>query len=239
MKRQSKIMSIVVLAVCVLGLTIGFAAFSNTLTIKSSATVKPNESDFNVEFSTSADSVTYGVVNAMFATDLASGTATVKEGSDTIEDLSVSFTYSNNSPVFIFYIHNTGKYTAYLNEIEVENIAGESVFQKCTPKTSESNPLVDAACDNINMNIFGGEVTDPENYYGGDLLINGGRLNSEETPIPQIAPGEVYMLAIEIPYGMSCSDEEPCLSDEEFTVEFGDIDFLFESVAAGEYIVAK
>ena len=46
--RQSKIVAILALCVSVVGLTLGFAAFSNTLTISSSATVSPNESDFNI-----------------------------------------------------------------------------------------------------------------------------------------------------------------------------------------------
>ena len=46
--RQTKVIAIVALCVAVVGLTLGFAAFSNTLTISSSATVTPNESDFKL-----------------------------------------------------------------------------------------------------------------------------------------------------------------------------------------------
>ena len=38
-ERQAKWVSIIALCISVLGLTLGFAAFSNTLTISSSATV--------------------------------------------------------------------------------------------------------------------------------------------------------------------------------------------------------
>ena len=56
MKNQKqKLIAIVALCVSVLGLTLGFAAFSNTLTISSSATVTPESSDFKL--------VVYGVPN--------------------------------------------------------------------------------------------------------------------------------------------------------------------------------
>ena len=47
-RKQSKIIAILALCVSVLGLTLGFAAFSNTLTISSSAVVSPNASDFKI-----------------------------------------------------------------------------------------------------------------------------------------------------------------------------------------------
>ena len=46
--RQAKIVAILSLCVSVVGLTLGFAAFSNTLTISSSTTVSPDESDFKL-----------------------------------------------------------------------------------------------------------------------------------------------------------------------------------------------
>ena len=44
--RSAKIIAIVALCVAVVGLSIGFAAFSNNLTIKSNATVSPNQNDY-------------------------------------------------------------------------------------------------------------------------------------------------------------------------------------------------
>ena len=46
--RTSKIIAVVALVVAVLGLSLGFAAFSNTLTISSSATVSPDSGDFDI-----------------------------------------------------------------------------------------------------------------------------------------------------------------------------------------------
>ena len=57
--RSAKIIAIVALCVAVVGLSIGFAAFSNNLTIKSNATVTPNQNDFDVNFSTSNSGAEY------------------------------------------------------------------------------------------------------------------------------------------------------------------------------------
>ena len=51
--RSAKIIAIVALCIAIVGLSIGFAAFSSNLTISSSANVKPDPSSFDVNFSTS------------------------------------------------------------------------------------------------------------------------------------------------------------------------------------------
>ena len=56
--KGSKIIAIVALVVAVFGLTLGFAAFSNTLTISSSAYVSPSSDNFKINFSTSSTSAT-------------------------------------------------------------------------------------------------------------------------------------------------------------------------------------
>ena len=48
--RSSKVVAIVALFIAVIGLSVGFAAFSNILKIKSSATVQPSGQDFVVGF---------------------------------------------------------------------------------------------------------------------------------------------------------------------------------------------
>ena len=53
-KRGNQVMAIAALFIAVIGLSLGFAAFSNTLTIKSSATVTPDASVFDVNLSSAA-----------------------------------------------------------------------------------------------------------------------------------------------------------------------------------------
>ena len=62
--REAKIISIVALFIAVVGVSVGFAAFSNTLTINSSAEVKPDSSKFAVNFSSTSGVETEGDVAA-------------------------------------------------------------------------------------------------------------------------------------------------------------------------------
>ena len=48
-KRKYKLFSIIALMFAIVALSIGYAAFSKVLTINASATVTPNEEDFNMK----------------------------------------------------------------------------------------------------------------------------------------------------------------------------------------------
>ena len=60
--RKIKILSIIALVVSIIGMTLGFAAFSSTLTISSSASVTPNASDFNFVVYGIGDDVEYEAI---------------------------------------------------------------------------------------------------------------------------------------------------------------------------------
>lgn len=53
--KKTKVIAIVALIIGVIGLSIGFAAFSSILNIQSSANVKPDNSTMNVIFSSALD----------------------------------------------------------------------------------------------------------------------------------------------------------------------------------------
>lgn len=55
--RSSQIIAMIGLGIGIIGLSIGFAAFSKVLNIQSSANVKPNNSTTNVDFSSAEDKV--------------------------------------------------------------------------------------------------------------------------------------------------------------------------------------
>lgn len=56
MMDKTKLITITVLVIAICGMTLGFAAFSNVLTISSSASVTPNDDEFDI--------VVYGVDEA-------------------------------------------------------------------------------------------------------------------------------------------------------------------------------
>ena len=55
--RKQKMLIIIALVVGIASLSIGFAAFSTTLNISSSASVTPNSDTFSVKFSTNKEYV--------------------------------------------------------------------------------------------------------------------------------------------------------------------------------------
>ena len=86
--RGGKVIAIVALLVGVVGLTIGFAAFSNTLTIRSEAEYNPDASVFNVDFSSTSGSVVDGNLAPKTLTPATNGptgaTATIDNSGDPI-----------------------------------------------------------------------------------------------------------------------------------------------------------
>jgi hypothetical protein len=83
MERNSKVIAIVALCIGVVGLSLGFAAFSNTLTISSSATVAPDASTFNVDFSAVDNDVDVTTpVSVTNVSNLAVGTAVIDNAND-------------------------------------------------------------------------------------------------------------------------------------------------------------
>ena len=90
------------LIVAVAGLTIGFAAFSNTLTINSSANVAPSSSTLDIAFSTAIDSKTNGTVTGVPTTGATGGTATIS--GTTISDVTAHFTAPGQSVTYSFYV---------------------------------------------------------------------------------------------------------------------------------------
>ena len=63
--RTVQLIATLALVVGVIGLSIGFAAFSNTLKIKSSATVAPDKDTLNVDFSSSPTEVEANEITAV------------------------------------------------------------------------------------------------------------------------------------------------------------------------------
>ena len=138
--RSSKIIAVVALVVAVFGLTLGFAAFSNTLTISSSAYVSPSSENFKIGFSKSASSATETGTLAGSPTGAASAGSATLAGT-TVSGLKANLTAPGESVSYTFYVHNTGEYDAFLNSITFENVAGGSAPKTCT------------ACEDISVSV--------------------------------------------------------------------------------------
>ena len=210
--RSSKVIAVVALVVAVFGLTLGFAAFSNTLIISSSATVKPSQDAFNVEFSSSATAVEALAVSGVPTTGATADAATIQ--GQKITGLNANFTAPGQSVTYTFYIHNTGEYEAFLKTISFENVEGQSSPKVCVaddPQTTTAS-LVSAACEDISVAL----TVDSISATGSMTEI------SENNSIA--AKTGVKTVVVTITYA-----ENGDRADGNFSVAFGDIHLGYSS----------
>lgn len=149
--KTYKIIAIVALLLGIVGVTLGYAAFSSTLKIESSAEVVPNGTNFNVDFSSSSSSVVTDDITPTLSDNVTGFSATNAEidnsGNPVISNLHATFTEPGQSATYTFYAYNAGQYLAYLNSI---------VFtgnKTCTARTNTNQGLVDTACTGISLSV--------------------------------------------------------------------------------------
>ncbi len=155
--KNTKIIIIMVLTIGVIGLSIGFSAFSKNLDINSTATVTPDPSNFKVLFSTQRDSLQAGDVvgSGNGVSGYVAGNATLT--GTQISGINAIFTQPNQRADYTFYARNEGEYDAYLKSINYANVTNYSAPIKCTAKPGTSQALVDEACKYIKVNVHVGD----------------------------------------------------------------------------------
>ena len=232
--RSSKVVAIVALFIAVIGLSVGFAAFSNTLTIKSSATVKPSDKDFVVGFvekttdtalptgdvELKQDAITVVGENASYLKD--ESLKPTLNGT-TVSNLHANFTKPGESVSYKFAVANFGKYDAYLTNVTFANVAGQSAYKVCTvtPVTGEGQTAVTAAlvteaCNGIDVSV----KIDNATYNGADgSQANINTVLSRNT-------NNIKEVVVTISYA-----EGSEVADGAFSVDFGDITLGYSSVA--------
>jgi len=222
--RSSKVVAIVALCVGVVGLSLGFAAFSNTLTISSSASVKPNADTFNVDFTSTTGSVVAGAVTAERSLIEPAEGATLPEGftaaaasidntdAPKITGLNVAFTEPGQQAVYKFYARNAGELVAYLNSITFANVTGQNAPKICTAGTNTNQALVDSACTGITVSI----------KVGNEAVTT-----SSVAPIDNhsLAVGAEDEIIVTIAYAKNAAR-----ADGDFNVALGDITLVYDSV---------
>lgn len=177
-KRGNQVMAIAALFIAVIGLSLGFAAFSNTLTISSSATVTPDSSEFDVDFSNISSAVQTTYNNGTSDVD---GVATVSTvpvspaantltytrgvisnsvaGAPTITGLSAAFTEPGQSVTYTFYTYNAGHLVAYLREINFGStiscsVATTDANNQAIPAAQQAtDSLVQTACADMELTV--------------------------------------------------------------------------------------
>lgn len=208
--RGYKVIAIVALIIGVIGVTLGYAAFSSVLTISSSAEVKPDSTTFNVDFSSSSSAVETNDITPTLNKTVIGFTATdatINNTSDPlISNLKATFTEPGQTAKYSFYSYNAGEYVAYLNSIVF------SGTKTCTAKEGTSQALVDSACNGISLSVKVGSesvtTTSVASITGHTLGV-----------------GAAEEVIVEISY-----DDGSALADGDFDVTLPSIVLTYDSV---------
>ena len=132
-ERSGKVIAIATLIVGIIGLSLGFAAFSTSLNITSSADVPIDASVWNVGFSTEDDAMTPGNVTGSGSNGtLALTQFVISQGTNAVLN-----TTNNSSVEYDFYIYNGGDLDAYLNTVTMGNLTC-AYNGSATPRVTDS-----------------------------------------------------------------------------------------------------
>lgn len=211
--RKVQIIAIVALIVGIVGLSIGFAAFSSVLNIQASANVKPDSSTLNVDFSSAEDKVEIAEITPTATPNTLVTTNGVidNSGDPTISNLSATFTEPGQSVVYKFYAYNAGELNAYLKSIVFSNVTGQNATKICTAAQGTTDALVQKACDKISVKVKVGNELETTT---GKASITGHTLSKGN--------GELVTVTLEYEAGAD-------RADGDFTVAFGNITLNYSS----------
>ena len=210
-RRKTQITTILILVAVIASISIGFAAFSATLNISSSATVTPNSDNFSIVFSSSQYVVNTTdnsgtVVNGIGTNGAQGGITNLYRKQAT--GLTAQFTEPGQILTTTIYAHNIGEYDAYLRGVNIENIGNS--YKKCIAATGTTDSLVQSACAGIKVSINVGGV----NYEYGSLIA--GHVLSKDSVEP---------IVITVSY-----EPNSARADGDFDIEFGDITLEYGTV---------
>ena len=207
-ERRKKMIILIMLLIGVCSISVGFAAFSTTLKIKSGLAITPDSSTFSVKFSSSPTSLVANPISpSSKSTGLEATTAKITNSTKpTIDGYSATFTKEGQFVTYLFYVRNTGHYTAYLNSITF------NTDKTCTAKPGTDESSVNANCSNVSTKttVKVGNITTTESK----LDITG------ET----LAPNESKLVEVTFEYLGGGNN-----IDGDFSVEFPSITLYYAS----------
>lgn len=229
--RQIKILSIIALVLAIAGMSLGFAAFSSTLSISSSATVTPNDDNFSVEIIGMDSNGEYTLTDSIMgvADGNASGSnATVTNGKAlTISNINVSFTEPGQTVWYRFIIKNTGMYDTYMKTGQVKVLSGQDSPIVCTPAdgSNVSQSLMDDACSAIDVDFY--FYLNDNVYYNMSMRSIFGYVGNMATSFGDdfvMKPNEYIVGYYSVYY-----DADGARADGVFDVEIADSEIIFST----------
>ena len=205
--NESKYVAIVALIVAIIGISVGFAAYSSALQIKAGADVNyggGGGSLFTLGLSTATNSLTNGSVTPTVVGATADA-ATLN--TNIIQGISVHFTATGQKATYTFYGVNTSSFIGYLNSVVMGS-------KTCAAYSGNGNPAsvgVADACDDIIFTVTAGTA----DYTETNNNINSHQLNA----------GGYETIKVEIEY-----IDGGAVADGDFTVDFGTTSLTYSTV---------
>ena len=216
--RGTKIIAVVALVVAIIGLSLGFAAFTKNLQISSGAKVNPTDS-FSVKFSSSSGQVEKNPIQAKAGgVGGASGENANIDPDNTISNLKGTFTTPGQNVTYEFYVHNDGDYDAFLKSVTYANANDGGSFAKCTAGVGTTKTLVEEACSGFEVTVDVNNEDEEENNHFSTT--------NNQTPIKghKLGKGKSEKVIVKIEYKTDATR-----ADGDFTVDFGNITLLYST----------
>ena len=216
-ERKSRFLSYLALVVGVLSISISFAAYSSSLII-----VKINRNVncelFKVYLSSEEETVKQGFLKANTFNGAKGNTAEISNAAlgnlqinSTVANIHAYFTNPGQSVTYKLYAINSGKYSAYLKQVEFKNVYRTNKHKVCTAGKGASSILVDEACKDIKIRIKIRDTIFEDNENINKIYNVSDHL---------LAPGLSEPIIITISYE---NNDNNTVSDGPFYVDFGDI----------------
>ena len=233
-QQKQKVMAIVALCISVLGLTLGFAAFSNTLTISSSATVTPDSSDFKLKLyglsqTYETENIDFDDIESIALLDSPTTLAPIIETINmsypatgdiaiidnenlTIKGLKANFTGPDHSIEYPFLIKNEGEYDAYFNLAKYQDPT-----HTCEAGEETTLSLMEKACEKMKFSLDVGyidETTSKIEWNISNLVDATGNV--------KLSKGEYFVAKIVLSYKYSTDrvDGPMSVKWEDLKLEF-------------------
>lgn len=225
-ERKTRIIAIVALCIAVIGLSIGFAAFTRNLNITFSDSNVNISGDLDVRILASNNpNDTSTIINgeAVVGENIIVNPATITSNGTAISGVGFTFSDNGQGVMYEFYVHNNSEYDAYLKSVEFLNYMGHETNKVCTALEGTTQSMVNDACDAIVIGLaadFDGDngISDGEALY--DTI---GNISQVKIPKDGIILGTLLIAYI----GDSTS---AILPNGDFKVNFGDIKLNFSSL---------
>jgi hypothetical protein len=199
-ERKNKKIILIILLVAVIGLTIGFAAFTTQLKIQSSAKVSPDPTNFKVVFSSSSTASVDG--SPVYGGKAEGGT--FGKDATTISGLSAKFTAPGQTATWKFYAFNAGEYEAFLNKVMLGAIS-------CIPDGADATKVAEAEKGiSIKISVGGKE------FVSTNETINSHNLEKKA--------GEEVLVTLTYAEGSAAVDGNFDVSIGDITLEYNSAD---------------